>query len=159
LVLMEQPARIDAGSFARSAGRGPACGGHPGGGDDAQPDRPRPLHRGHDRDPPGPLSHRRTRGRPARSTETCACLTLQVTSPRWDGVPFTVCSGKAPAADSAEIAIHCRRLPRYLPGQWPGAEPNVLRLGLADSAFTSADHWHRPSTGEKNDPSAPPAKE
>jgi glucose-6-phosphate 1-dehydrogenase len=75
---------------------------------------------------------------PARSTETCACLTLQVTSPRWDGVPFTVCSGKAPAAGSAAIAIHCRPLP----GQWPGAEPNVLRLGLADSAFTLA-----PSTG------------
>jgi glucose-6-phosphate 1-dehydrogenase len=96
---------------------------------------------------------------PARTTETCACLTLQVTSPRWDGVPFTVCLGNAPAAGSAAIAIHFRPLPRYLPGQWPGAEPNVLRLGLADSAFTSADHWHRPSTGEKDDPSAPPAKE
>jgi glucose-6-phosphate 1-dehydrogenase len=74
---------------------------------------------------------------PARTTETCACLTLQVHSPRWDGVPFTVCSGKALAADSVEIAIHFRPLPRYLPGQWPGAEPNVLRRGLADSAFTS----------------------
>jgi hypothetical protein len=40
-------------------------------------------------------------------------------------------------ADSAEIASRFRPLPRYLPGQWPGAEPNVLRLGLADSAFTS----------------------
>jgi len=39
-------------------------------------------------------------------------------------------SGKALAADSAEIAIHFRPLPRYLPGQWPGVEPNVLRIGL-----------------------------
>ena len=47
-------------------------------------------------------------------------------SPRWAGVPFTLRSGKALAADSAEIAIHFRPLPRYLPGQWPGVEPNVL---------------------------------
>jgi glucose-6-phosphate 1-dehydrogenase len=39
-------------------------------------------------------------------------------------------SGKALAADSAEIAIHFRPLPRYLPGQWPGVEPNVPRIGL-----------------------------
>jgi Glucose-6-phosphate dehydrogenase, C-terminal domain len=39
-----------------------------------------------------------------RAPETYAALTLQVNSPRWDGVPFTLCSGKALAADSAEIA-------------------------------------------------------
>ena len=66
------------------------------------------------------------------SPETYASLTLQVTSPRWNGVPFTLRSGKALAADSAEIAIHLRPLPRYLPGQWPGVEPNVLRIGLTE---------------------------
>jgi glucose-6-phosphate 1-dehydrogenase len=69
---------------------------------------------------------------PARNTETYACLTLQVNSPGWDGVPFTLRSGKALAADSAEIAIHFRPLPRYLLDQWPGVEPNVLTLGLTE---------------------------
>jgi glucose-6-phosphate 1-dehydrogenase len=46
------------------------------------------------------------------------------------GFPFTLCSGKALAADSAEIAIHFGPLPGYLPGQWPGVGPNVLTGGL-----------------------------
>ena len=53
-------------------------------------------------------------------------------SPRWAGVPFTLRSGKALAADSAEIAIHFRPLPRYLLSQWPGVEPNVLTVGLTE---------------------------
>jgi glucose-6-phosphate 1-dehydrogenase len=69
---------------------------------------------------------------PGRGTETYACLTLQVDNPRWEGVPFTLESGKALPADSAEIAIHFRPLPRYLLDQWPGIEPNVLRIGLAE---------------------------
>ena len=71
-------------------------------------------------------------GRPSRNTETYASLTLQVDSPRWDGVPFTLRSGKTLAADSAEIAIHFRPLPRYLLDQWPGVEPNVLTVGLTE---------------------------
>jgi glucose-6-phosphate 1-dehydrogenase len=69
---------------------------------------------------------------PSRNTETYASLTVGVDSPRWAGVPFTLRSGKALAADSAEIAIHFRPLPRYLLDQWPGVEPNVLRLGLTE---------------------------
>ena len=69
---------------------------------------------------------------PSRNTETYAALTLEVNSPRWAGAPFTLRSGKALAADAAEIAIHFRPLPRYLLDQFPGAEPNVLRLGLTE---------------------------
>ena len=69
---------------------------------------------------------------PARNTETYASLTLDVHNPRWAGVPFTLRSGKALAADSAEIAIHFRSMPAYLLDQWPGVQPNVLRLGLTD---------------------------
>ncbi len=69
---------------------------------------------------------------PGRNTETYASLTLQVNSPRWDGVPFTLRSGKALAEDAADIAIHFRPLPDYLLDQWPGVEPNVLRLGLSE---------------------------
>lgn len=69
---------------------------------------------------------------PSRETETYASLTLDIESPRWAGVPFTLRSGKALEADSAEIAIHFRALPRYLLDRWPGVEPNVLRLGLQE---------------------------
>jgi len=69
---------------------------------------------------------------PARNTETYASLTLEVNNPRWSGVPFTLRSGKALHENSAEIAIHFRAMPRYLTDQWPGAEPNVLRLGLIE---------------------------
>ena len=69
---------------------------------------------------------------PSRKTETYASLTLGVNSPRWDGVPFTLRSGKALETDSAEIAIHFRPLPRYLTDRWPGVEPNVLRIGLTE---------------------------
>ena len=69
---------------------------------------------------------------PGRNTETYASLTLEVNYPRWAGVPFTLRSGKALAEDAAEIAIRFRPLPAYLTDQWPGVEPNVLRIGLKE---------------------------
>jgi glucose-6-phosphate 1-dehydrogenase len=79
---------------------------------------------------------------PTRNTETYAALTLEVNSPRWAGVPFTLRSGKAMPSDSAEIAIHFKPLPRYLLDRWPGVEPNILRLGLTDPTCA----WPRRST-------------
>jgi glucose-6-phosphate 1-dehydrogenase len=69
---------------------------------------------------------------PSRNAETYASLTLHVNSPRWAGVPFTLRSGKALADDAAEIAVRFRPVPGYLLDQWPGVEPNVLRVGLTD---------------------------
>jgi glucose-6-phosphate 1-dehydrogenase len=69
---------------------------------------------------------------PCRNTETYASLTVDVDNPRWAGVPFSLRSGKALASDLAEIAIHFRPLPRYLLAQWPGVEPNALRIGLKE---------------------------
>jgi glucose-6-phosphate 1-dehydrogenase len=69
---------------------------------------------------------------PGRNTETYASLTLDVHDPRWDGVPFTLRSGKALAADSAEIAVHFRAIPGYVTEQVPGVEPNVLTIGLTE---------------------------
>jgi glucose-6-phosphate 1-dehydrogenase len=69
---------------------------------------------------------------PSRNTETYASLTVDVDNSRWAGVPFTLRSGKALKADLAEIAIHFRPLPQYLLAQWPGVEPNALRIGLKD---------------------------
>jgi glucose-6-phosphate 1-dehydrogenase len=67
---------------------------------------------------------------PARGTETYAAIDLAVQNARWAGVPFTLRSGKAMPADSAEIAIHFRRLPPYLFDREVNIEPNVLRIGL-----------------------------
>jgi glucose-6-phosphate 1-dehydrogenase len=67
-----------------------------------------------------------------RNTETYASLTVDVDNPRWTGVPFTLRSGKAFGSESAEIAVHFRPLPQYLVAQWPGVEPNVLRIGLTE---------------------------
>jgi glucose-6-phosphate 1-dehydrogenase len=69
---------------------------------------------------------------PQRNTETYAALTLGADNPRWSGVPFTIRSGKAFGQPSAEIAVHFRTLPRYLTDQFPGLEPNVLRIGLTE---------------------------
>ncbi len=69
---------------------------------------------------------------PKRNTETYASLTVDVDNPRWAGVPFTLRSGKALQANSDEITIHFRPLPHYLLAQWPGVEPNALRIGLME---------------------------
>ena len=69
---------------------------------------------------------------PARDTETYAALTLDLNTPRWSGVPFTIRSGKALERPSAEIAVHFRALPTYLTDQWPGVEANILRIGLTE---------------------------
>ena len=71
-------------------------------------------------------------------------------NPRWAGVPFTLRSGKALTEDSAEIAIHFRPLPRYLLDQWPGAEPNVLRLGLTEPYVRLATTLNGPERTAEN---------
>ena len=73
---------------------------------------------------------------PARNTETYASVTLEVESDRWAGVPFTLRSGKAMAADHAEIAVHFRPLRRRITQHYPGIAPNVFRLGLMEPYIT-----------------------
>ena len=87
---------------------------------------------------------------PSRETETYASLTLGLNSPRWDEVPFTLRSGKALETDSAEIAIHFRPLPRYLTEQWPGVEPNVLRIGLLEPYVRLATTLNGPDQNADN---------
>ena len=89
---------------------------------------------------------------PRRGTETYASLTVDVDNPRWSGVPFTLRSGKALPVDSAEIAIHFRPLPRYLLDQWPGIEPNVLRIGLTEPYVRLSTTLNGPEqTAEKHE--------
>lgn len=64
---------------------------------------------------------------PSRNTETLAEVTLGVRSARWEGVPFTLRSGKA-LESAKEIALTFRPL-RHLPSQFGTDVPrNVLRL-------------------------------
>ena len=133
LILMEQPARLDAELVPLGPRRGAAGGRHADGGTHAQATRSARRYTA------GTIGSRQVPSYvdepgvdPGRTTETYASLTLGVNSPRWDGVPFTLRSGKALETTSAEIAIHFRPLPRYLTDQWPGVEPNVLRIGLME---------------------------
>ena len=132
LVLMEQPARIDADSFRSARVEALRAVATP---------TPQTMRRDtvRARYTEGTIGTRHVPSYvnepgvdPARDTETYAAVTLQVDSPRWVGVPFTLRSGKALAADSAEIAIQFRPLPQYMLDRVPGVEPNVLRLGLTE---------------------------
>jgi glucose-6-phosphate 1-dehydrogenase len=132
LVLMEQPARVDAHSFRGVRVEGLRAVSTPA----AATMR---SHTVRARYTAGTIGTRQVPSYvdepgvdPSRNTETYASLTLQVDNPRWVGIPFTLRSGKALAADSAEIAIHFRPLPRYLLDQWPGVEPNILTIGLTN---------------------------
>lgn len=67
---------------------------------------------------------------PARHTETLAELTCEVRNARWQGVPFTLRSGKALAARDAEIIVRFRPV-RHLPAGFTGdADGSVLRFTL-----------------------------
>ncbi len=130
LVLMEQPARIDADSFRgtrvealRAVATPPA--------ERIRTETTRARYAA------GTIGSRQVPSYvdepgvdPGRNTETYASVTLEIDNARWAGTPFTLRSGKAMADDSAEIAVHFRPLPQYLMDRWAGVEPNVLRLGL-----------------------------
>jgi glucose-6-phosphate 1-dehydrogenase len=87
---------------------------------------------------------------PSRNTETYAAVTVQVDSPRWVGVPFTLRSGKALAADSAEVAIHFRPLPRFMLDRVLGVEPNVLKVGLTEPYVRLATTLNGPDRTAEN---------
>ncbi|MCX4757223.1 glucose-6-phosphate dehydrogenase [Kitasatospora purpeofusca] len=130
LVLMEEPARIDADSFRGNRVEALRAVATPAK-DRMRTDTVRARYTA------GTIGERHIPSYtdepgvdPARATETYASLTLQVDNARWHGTPFTLRSGKGMAQDAAEIAIHFRPAPAYLLDRWPGIQPNVLRLGL-----------------------------
>lgn len=130
LLLMEQPARIDADSFRGNRVEALRAIATPTA-DRLRTDTVRARYTA------GTIDGRRVPSYvdepgvdPRRDTETYASVKLDVANRRWAGVPFTLRSGKAMASDSAEVTIHFRPLPRYLLDRWPGVEQNVLRLGL-----------------------------
>jgi glucose-6-phosphate 1-dehydrogenase len=150
LLLMEQPARIDADSFRGARVEALRAVATP------SAERMR-THTVRARYAAGSIGSRQVPSYveepgvdPGRNTETYAALTLEVENPRWAGIPFTLRSGKAVEADSAEIAIHFRPLPRYLLDRWPGVEPNVLRLGLKDPYVMLATTLNGPDRTAEN---------
>jgi glucose-6-phosphate 1-dehydrogenase len=67
---------------------------------------------------------------PARKTETFAQVTLNIDNWRWAGVPFSLRTGKALAANRQEIALHFKPVPHlaFVEAVVPGH--NILRLTL-----------------------------
>ncbi|MGV9860239.1 glucose-6-phosphate dehydrogenase [Gordonia sp. NPDC003425] len=71
----------------------------------------------------------------SRDTETLAEATFEVHTERWEGVPFTLRSGKA--LDPAEKNIEMTFRPlRHLPEQFSGVAPNVLRLSFGPDVMS-----------------------
>jgi glucose-6-phosphate 1-dehydrogenase len=64
---------------------------------------------------------------PARQIETYTELTLHLDTPRWEGVPFRLRTGKALAHDRREVVFHFRPLEHSI---FPDAVANELRLQL-----------------------------
>jgi glucose-6-phosphate 1-dehydrogenase len=74
---------------------------------------------------------------PEQGTETLASITLAVGTERWDGVPFTLRSGKALAADRHEIVVRFRPASRPgLSGASSTPPANVLRFGVDPDRVT-----------------------
>ena len=69
----------------------------------------------------------------SRETESLAELTCEIDTPRWRGVPFTLRSGKAIAADRTTITVHLRPVERIegLTGT-PKADRIVMDLMTGD---------------------------
>jgi len=67
---------------------------------------------------------------PSRETETLAELTCEVRNERWQGVPFTLRSGKALAGKDGEVVVTFRPV-NHVPDGLTGAAPgSVLRFSL-----------------------------
>ncbi len=64
---------------------------------------------------------------PSRDIETYTEVTLHLDTPRWQGVPFRLRTGKALATDRREVVVHFRPLEDSV---FPDAGPNELRLEL-----------------------------
>lgn len=65
---------------------------------------------------------------PDSQTETFAEITVAVDTPRWDGVPFTLRSGKALANNRHEVAIHFHPCDHVEFSDHASTAENVLRL-------------------------------
>ncbi len=151
LVIMNQPARLDAASFR--AMRVEALRGI------ATPDDEHVMSRTiRGRYTEGTIGQRKVPSYvnepgvdPANNTETYASVDVRVHTPRWQNTRFVLRSGKALAEDRMEIAIHYRGIVRPLGRSSQGSQPNVLRVGLKEpyvrldtvvngSDFTSVNH-------------------
>jgi glucose-6-phosphate 1-dehydrogenase len=145
LVLMEQPARMGAGSFRGVRVDGLRAVATPA----AETILTQPVRARYTADTIGTRqvpSVDEPGVDPSRNTETYTSLTLQVNSPRWNGVPFTLRSGNALAADSAEIAIHFPPAP--VPARpVAGVEPNALNVGLTEPLRAAVHHAQRRIAG------------
>lgn len=73
---------------------------------------------------------------PSRETETLAEAVFEVRTARWQGVPFTLRSGKALGSATHEIVLRFRPV-RHLPDGFGGDAPgSVLRFSLGPDAMS-----------------------
>ncbi|WP_083444457.1 glucose-6-phosphate dehydrogenase [Gordonia sp. w5E2] len=81
----------------------------------------------------------------SNNTETLAEATFEVRTNRWQGVPFTLRSGKALDPEAKEIVLTFRPL-RHVPEQFEDqVQPNVLRFTFGHDAMSVRLNVHRGS--------------
>ncbi|MDO9396631.1 MAG: glucose-6-phosphate dehydrogenase [Herbiconiux sp.] len=73
---------------------------------------------------------------PARETETLAEVTLEISTWRWKGVPFTLRSGKALGERRREIVVTFQPAQQLPTGLTGANQPTVLRLYVAPDAMS-----------------------
>ncbi|AZG47603.1 glucose-6-phosphate dehydrogenase [Gordonia insulae] len=79
---------------------------------------------------------------PSRQTETLAEATFEVRTARWEGVPFTLRSGKAIEPAVREIALTFRPV-RHLPDQFRGdTGPNVMHFKFGPDTMSLQVNVH-----------------
>ena len=148
MILMEQPARIDADSFRGTRVEALRAMATPA----AQTMRSHTIRA---RYTAGTIGTRQVPSYvdepgvdPSRNTETYASLTLQVDNPRSAGVPFTLRSGKALAADSARSPSTSAPCPGTCSTSGPASNPTCS--GSASPSPTCA--WPPRSTAPNERP-------
>src|SRR4029453_13802325 len=82
---------------------------------------------------------------PSSTVETYVAVRLFLDSPRWDGVPFFVRTGKCLSATANEVVVGFHRRGRALLGGGAG-EPNRLRFGLGPDHSIALDATVRKPT-------------
>ncbi len=82
---------------------------------------------------------------PSSTVETYAAVRLFLDSPRWDGVPFFVRTGKCLSVTANEVVVEFHRPARPLLGGGAG-EPNRLRFGLGPDHSIALDATVRKPT-------------
>ncbi len=74
---------------------------------------------------------------PDSTVETFASVTLQINTPRWDGVPFVLRAGKSLDKSMSEVTAEFRDPPNNVFGETDDADENEVTFRLSPEVYTA----------------------